>query len=73
MTEKHDFSTGERVRIKVGPFQSFPARIVEVDTQKRTLKVKIDIFGRAHPLELAFTDVEGPIENRTPPTRFNPN
>ena len=73
MNKKLEFSIGERVRIKVGPFQSFPARIVEVDTQKRILKVKIDIFGRAHPLELAFTDVEGPIENRTPPPRFNPN
>ena len=71
MNKKYEFSIGERVRIKVGPFQSFPARIVAIDTQEGIVKVKVDIFGRTQPLELAFLDVEKSIETRTLPP--NPN
>lgn len=71
MNKKFEFSIGERVRIKVGPFQSFPARIVAIDTQKGILKVKVDIFGRTQPVELAFLDVEKSIETKTPPPSPN--
>ena len=46
------------VRIKVGPFQNFTGRIVEVDQGKATLKVMVKIFGRTQPVELRFVDVE---------------
>jgi transcription termination/antitermination protein NusG len=71
MNKKHEFSIGERVRIKVGPFQNFPARIVAINTQKGVLKVKVDIFGRTKPVELTFLDVEKSIKPKTPPP--NPN
>ena len=71
MNKKFEFSIGERVRIKVGPFQSFPARIVAVNTQKGMLKVKVDIFGRTQPVVLAFLDVEKSIETKTPPPSPN--
>jgi transcription termination/antitermination protein NusG len=73
MNKKFEFSIGERVRIKVGPFQSFPARIVAIDTQKGILQVKVDIFGRTQPVELAFLDVEKSIETKTPPPPPSPN
>jgi transcriptional antiterminator NusG len=46
------------VRIKVGPFQSFTGRIEEVDQDKATLKVMVEIFARTQPVELTFLDVE---------------
>ena len=49
---------GERVRIKVGPFQSFTGRIDEVDNDKATLMIRVEIFGRTEPVELRFIDVE---------------
>jgi transcriptional antiterminator NusG len=71
MNKKYEFSIGEKVRIKVGPFQNFPARIVAINTKKGILKVKVDIFGRTQPVELTFLDVEKSIETKTPPS--NPN
>jgi len=71
MNKKYEFSIGERVRIKVGPFQNFPARIVAINTQKGILKVKVDIFGRTQPVELTFLDVEKSKETKTPPPSPN--
>jgi transcriptional antiterminator NusG len=58
MARKYEFSIGEKVRIKVGAFQSFTARIVEINTQRGILKVEVDIFGRTESIELTFLDVE---------------
>jgi transcriptional antiterminator NusG len=53
-----DYSTGEMVRIRVGPFQGFTGRIEEVDQLNSTLKVMVNIFGRRKPIELRIVDVE---------------
>ena len=58
MKAKFEYSVGEMVRIKVGPFQNFTGRIEEVDGQKATLKVRVKIFTRTQPIELGFLDVE---------------
>ena len=58
MTAKFDYSVGEVVRIKMGPFQNFTGRIEEVDRQNATLKVRVKIFARTQPIELRFLDVE---------------
>ncbi len=58
MTAKYDFSTGDKVRIKAGPFQNFTGRVVEINEEKGVLRVKVDIFGRSQPIELTFLDVE---------------
>ena len=71
MNKKFEFSIGERVRIKVGPFQNFPARIVAINAQKGRLRVKVDIFGRTQPVELTFLDVEKSVEPKTPPPSPN--
>jgi len=58
MKPRFSYSTGEMVRIKVGAFQNFTARIEEVDEENATLKVRVEIFGRTEPIELRFLDVE---------------
>ena len=58
MKPRFSYSTGEVVRIKVGPFQSFTGRIEEVDEERATLKVMVKIFGRTEPIELRSVDVE---------------
>ena len=58
MKARFSYSTGEMVRIKVGPFQAFTGRIAEVDEQNAILKVLVKIFARTEPIELRFLDVE---------------
>jgi len=58
MKPRFSYSVGEMVRIKVGPFQSFSARIEEVDEEKARLKVRVKIFGNRDLVELGFLDVE---------------
>ncbi|MBI5832711.1 MAG: transcription termination/antitermination factor NusG [Armatimonadetes bacterium] len=52
------YSEGEVVRIVSGPFAEFAGRIVEVNLNRETVKVMINIFGRDTPVELKFTEVE---------------
>ena len=54
----YSFSTGDRVRIKSGPFASFSGHVETVDKETATLKVVVSIFGRAVALALTFRDVE---------------
>ena len=58
MKARFSYSTGEMVRIKVGPFQNFTGRIEEVNEESATLKVLVKIFARTQPVELRFLDVE---------------
>jgi transcriptional antiterminator NusG len=58
MKARFDYSVGEMVRIKSGPFQCFTGRVEAVDREKATLKIMVEIFGRTQPVELTFLDVE---------------
>jgi transcriptional antiterminator NusG len=58
VTAKFEYSVGEMVRIKTGPFQSFTGRIEEVDESAAIVKVMVKIFGRRQPVELRLIDVE---------------
>jgi transcriptional antiterminator NusG len=58
VTAKFEYSVGEMVRIKTGPFQSFTGRIEEVDESATIVKVMVKIFGRRQPVELRLIDVE---------------
>jgi ATP-dependent Clp protease ATP-binding subunit ClpA len=55
---RFQYSAGERVRIKTGPFAAFTGQVEEVHEKKSTLKVKVHIMGREQPIELGFFDVE---------------
>jgi len=52
------FDIGESVRVTDGSFMGFVGTVDDVDDGKETLKVAINIFGRATPVELEFTQVE---------------
>lgn len=52
-----DFSVGERVKINEGPFKDFEGEIQEINTEKNTLTVGVEIFGRLTPVELDFSQV----------------
>ncbi|MFP6768707.1 MAG: transcription termination/antitermination protein NusG [Planctomycetaceae bacterium] len=55
---KIDFSAGDVVKIKDGPFESFEGEIDEVDQASGKISVLIEIFGRHTPAELEYWQVE---------------
>lgn len=52
------YMVNETVKVTDGPFSGFSGIIEEVNSEKRTLKVVVKIFGRNTPLELNFMQVE---------------
>lgn len=52
------FAIGQVVTVTEGPFASFPGTVEEMDAVRGRLKVAVNIFGRATPVELEFTQVE---------------
>lgn len=53
-----DYLVGEYVKVTAGPFSGFNGEIVDIDAEKRKLKVEVKIFGRRTPLELEASQVE---------------
>ena len=52
------FRLGDTVRILPGPFAAFTGKIEGINQAKRLLRVRIEIFGREHPLKLGYAEVE---------------
>ena len=71
MTEAK-LKAGDTVRIKSGPFASFPAKVESVSEDGLLLTASVEVFGRATPLELMFCDVEK-IEPPGPNTFYSNN
>ena len=57
---KIEFSVGEVVKVKTGPFESFEGAIDGIDEATGKLHVLIEIFGRPTPVELEHYEVERP-------------
>lgn len=55
---KMEFSVGEYVRIKDGPFTDFNGSVEDVNYDKSKVRVSVTIFGRATPVELEFSQIE---------------
>jgi len=55
---KVKFETGERVKIIDGPFSNFLGNIDEIDVDRGTLKVMVEIFERLTSVEVEFWQVE---------------
>jgi transcriptional antiterminator NusG len=51
------FSVGERVKIVDGPFANFTGIVDEIMPDKGRLRVKVEIFGQATPVELDYLQV----------------
>ena len=52
------FHLGATVRALSGAFASFAGKVEGINHAKRLLKVRVEIFGREHPLKLGHADVE---------------
>jgi transcriptional antiterminator NusG len=55
---KVQWTVGELVRVKEGPFTDFNGAIEDVNYEKSKVRVSVTIFGRATPVELDFAQVE---------------
>ena len=55
---KQSYAVGDIVKITDGPFASFSGNIEEVNDEKDKLRVNVQIFGRATPVEVSMLQVE---------------
>ena len=55
---QQNFAIGDIVKITDGPFASFQGNIEEVSDEKEKLRVNVQIFGRATPVEVNMLQVE---------------
>ncbi len=55
---KIEFSEGDAVKIREGPFENYDGVITEVDAKKGAVKVIINVFNRPTPVELGYWQVE---------------
>jgi transcription termination/antitermination protein NusG len=55
---KVEWTAGELVRVKDGPFTDFNGAVEDVNYEKSKVRVSVTIFGRATPVELDFAQVE---------------
>lgn len=52
------YSVGNQVKINEGPFNSFSGTVEEIYPDKSKMRVMVQIFGRATPVEVDITQVE---------------
>lgn len=56
--ENIDVELGDAVKVIAGPFANSVGVIREINTNKKTVVVKLSIFGRETPVELDFGQIE---------------
>src|SRR5699024_1310574 len=54
-----DFSLGDLVKVKSGPFEDFMGTIEDINLEKGKAKVYVSMFGRETLVELNFDQIEG--------------
>lgn len=59
---KQIYSVGDQVKINEGPFATFSGAVEEIYPDKSKLRVMVQIFGRATPVEVDITQVEKLIQ-----------
>ena len=55
---KIEYSVGDRVKIRDGPFANFNGVVDEVNSTKGTVRVIVTIFGRETPVDMEYWQVE---------------
>lgn len=58
LAENLDVELGDAVKVIAGPFADSVGLIKEINTHKKTVVVKLSIFGRETPVELDFGQIE---------------
>lgn len=53
-----DIEIGENVKIISEPFENYVGQIQEINSEKRKIKVLVNMFGRETPVELDFNQIE---------------
>lgn len=53
-----DLEVGESVRIVSGPIKDFAAVVQEINSEKRKIKVLVNMFGRDTLAELDYNQIE---------------
>ena len=57
-TVRIEFNKGDQVKIREGPFENYEGTVEEVVPDKGLVRVIVNIFGRATPLELEYWQIE---------------
>lgn len=52
------FEVGDKVKVNDGPFESQEGTIDEINQERGTLRVSVEIFGRATPVDLEYWQVD---------------
>lgn len=55
---KQTYDVGDQIKITDGPFATFNGSVEEVNAEKNKLRVMVQIFGRATPVEVDVLQVE---------------
>lgn len=55
---KKIFEKGEPIQVSTGPFTDLTGTIIEINEERRKMKVLLSIFGRDTPVELDFEQVK---------------
>ncbi len=56
--ESVNYTPGERVTITEGPFEDYDAIVDENPTERGLVRVMLNIFGRAAPIELEHWQIQ---------------
>lgn len=56
--EQINVQAGDKVEVVFGPFTGFVAEVEDVNAEKRTVKGRINMFGRDTSVELSFEDID---------------
>lgn len=56
--QEFDVEVGETVKVIAGPFTQSIGQVKETNANKKTVVVKLSIFGRETPVELDYTQIE---------------
>jgi transcriptional antiterminator NusG len=53
-----NFAEGDMVTVIAGPWEDTVGVVQEVNPQKQTLTISVELFGRETPIEIGFSDVK---------------
>jgi transcriptional antiterminator NusG len=55
---KMTFNVADTVRVREGPFENFEGKVLEINEKKGTVKVSMEVFGRATNVDIEYWNLE---------------